>query len=79
MSFSLFNLFYLFRFDSLEQNPERLAISRLLRWIVDIRPLLALRYGFPWISYTWLLFLLLATMMAFPLFKGSDSRGMDIM
>jgi len=55
---------YLLRFDSLEDHPQRMELKKMLEWIVDIRPLLALRYGFPWKSFTWLLFILLMIMLA---------------
>lgn len=42
--------------DPLDENPERHSFSLLVKWVTAIRPLLALRYGFPWKSYTYLLF-----------------------
>lgn len=42
--------------NPLENHPERHSFSQLVEWVTAIRPLLALRYGFPWKSYTYLLF-----------------------
>lgn len=53
---------YLIKFESLENNPQRLDIKLLIEWILDIRPLLALRYGFPWKTYTLFFFIFLMVM-----------------
>lgn len=52
----LLSLIFLAGTNTLEKNPERLSFSRLVEWVTAVRPLLALRYGFPWKSYTYLLF-----------------------
>jgi hypothetical protein len=60
----LLTLGYLFR-TGIDYNPERLPFQKLVEWIADIRPLLAIRYGFPWKSYTYLLFIVLVIMILF--------------
>lgn len=59
--------FYLFNVDSLEEAP-RMGLTQLLKWIVDIRPLLTLCYCEHWMHYTHLLFALFVVMMVTNLF-----------
>lgn len=68
-------VWYLVRFDSLEDHPQRMELKKMIEWIVDIRPLLALRYGFPWKSFTWLLFILLMVMLAVRMVTGRKKTG----
>jgi hypothetical protein len=58
-------LAYLQSFDSFESEPVRLEFKRLIEWILDIRPLLAIRYAYPWKTFTYLLFIFLMIMLAF--------------
>lgn len=58
----LLSVIYLFR-TGIDYIPEKLSFQKLVEWIVNIRPLLAIRYGFPWKSYTYLLFAVLVTMI----------------
>jgi hypothetical protein len=58
----ILTLLYLIRIDSVENAP-RPELKLLFEWIFDIRPLLAISYGFPWKSYTYLLFLLFLVML----------------
>lgn len=53
---------YLTNVDSLEEAP-RMGLTELLKWIVDIRPLLTLCYCTDWKYFTHVLFLLLVLMM----------------
>ncbi len=52
---------YITRVDSVHDAP-RPDLDQLFKWISEIRPLLAISTGSPWISYTRLLFLLFLIM-----------------
>jgi hypothetical protein len=58
----ILTLLFLATTKPLEQHPERLGFSLLAEWVAAIRPLLALRYGFPWKSYTYMLFMVFLAM-----------------
>ena len=52
----LLSVLYFLKIDALEPY-ERLPFSELMRWIIDVRPLLALAYNNQWTPWTNLLFL----------------------
>ncbi|HRZ42843.1 MAG TPA: hypothetical protein P5228_09105 [Bacteroidales bacterium] len=59
----LLSVLYFIRIDSLEPS-NKLPLPELLRWIVDVRPLLALAYNSKWTPWTNLLFLWFMMAMA---------------
>lgn len=65
-------LFFI-KVDSLEGSPRE-ELSELLGWIIDIRPLLALRMGPNWKHHTWSLFVLFCLMIGYTGFRILKNR-----